>query len=842
MHLSGPRRHSTDRFLPTRGGYRCALVLIAATCVFFYKFVFFGQVALNADWLVSQFRPWRQHYREVVPYNVELDDPIVNIFPLKALAAGMIREGRLPLWNPHIMCGIPLLANGACFPFEPFMLLYLILPAAVAHTLTAMLQLLVAGFGVFLLCRHHGANRVGALLAGLVFMFNDTTSVWLEYEFWLNGFCWVPFALLFVGKAVEQRRAAWALLAGGAVGLCFLGGQLQIALYALAVVCAYAAVCWLVAWRRAGGMWPRVRSAGWITVGLTLGIILAGIQLVPTAELVTYCQRSPTKYAGRNFYAPAMALTLVMPHFYGSPTSGQYFVPHVLKCSYVQKHGGYVGILALLLAAIGALTRREVWTHFFTALSFGMLAFLLLLCADPFHRIVLSILPSFDAVDARRLMMVYVFGLSMLAGLGLSSVCEMRGNVRAALRTLIAAGTVLTAVVVCGVVLKLALRKPSGDGFLSHLAALQSGESVSLPGAAEPVRGSWSLLGVPAVCIFIGALVASGALLCCWLRGWLPKPAFYAIAVSFALLELLCFTMRYNPFVDRGLVYPRTETTDYLQELTERAAPFRISGIDPPDPSLVDKGDLLLPDTAVPYGLCDVRGKDSLYPKRYRELMDQVKLNPDVEFIASIHLKAYRSPILNMLNMRYVLSTEPLRERGFTLVHQSEVSVYENERALPRGFFVYDTMTLPGPGGRMASSEAVLERLRAGSFDPRRQAILEEPLGEELAGAGSPGKWDAKPSRYEPQHASWKVSSDGPGLFVVSDAYYPGWRAFVDGERRKIHQTNYVMRAVAVPAGEHEVAFHYEPCVVRVGAALSLAAIALLTMAGVRSWWPVRRG
>jgi len=69
-----------------------------------------------------------------------------------------------------------------------------------------------------------------------------------------------------------------------------------------------------------------------------------------------------------------------------------------------------------------------------------------------------------------------------------------------------------------------------------------------------------------------------------------------------------------------------------------------------------------------------------------------------------------------------------------------------------------------------------------------------------------------------------------PGLLVISEGYYPGWRAVVDGIEAPVVRTNVMMRGVVLDAGEHEVVFHFRSRSIEVGAALSIATLALVTM------------
>jgi uncharacterized membrane protein YfhO len=81
---------------------------------------------------------------------------------------------------------------------------------------------------------------------------------------------------------------------------------------------------------------------------------------------------------------------------------------------------------------------------------------------------------------------------------------------------------------------------------------------------------------------------------------------------------------------------------------------------------------------------------------------------------------------------------------------------------------------------------------------------------------------------YEPETIQIKVSTAAGGLLVLADSYYPGWRALVDGKPAPVLRVDYLFRAVPLPAGEHEVSFYYEPDSLRLGAAISAVALAVI--------------
>lgn len=176
------------------------------------------------------------------------------------------------------------------------------------------------------------------------------------------------------------------------------------------------------------------------------------------------------------------------------------------------------------------------------------------------------------------------------------------------------------------------------------------------------------------------------------------------------------------------------------------------------------------------------------------------------------------SPVLDMLNVRYVLSRQPwdagLAERsGFQLAATLPGNtVYENTEALPRFWFVPEVRTANG-------MQEALAILRDSAFDPRKLAVVE--------GAPKPPAASGTISvrSYGPRSLDLDVDLAAPGFLVTSEAWYPGWRASVDGQEVPLRLTNVAFRGLAIPPGRHRVSMVFAPRIVWWSALVSLLAL-----------------
>jgi hypothetical protein len=176
----------------------------------------------------------------------------------------------------------------------------------------------------------------------------------------------------------------------------------------------------------------------------------------------------------------------------------------------------------------------------------------------------------------------------------------------------------------------------------------------------------------------------------------------------------------------------------------------------------------------------------------------------------------------DLLNVRYDIKPASVRDPG-PVYQDGRWKVYENPDAYPRAWVVHQVAVEP-------SHEAVLRRLEQPGADLHTIAVLETPLPQP---PGPPGTNDSVRFRsYEADRMAMDVSTGSPGLLVLSEIYYPGWFATVNGNAAKIYQVDGALRGIAVSAGQNRVEVAYAPSSFRVGAVLSL-----LTLACVLAAW-----
>ncbi|MGH2524124.1 MAG: oligosaccharide flippase family protein, partial [Anaerolineales bacterium] len=220
---------------------------------------------------------------------------------------------------------------------------------------------------------------------------------------------------------------------------------------------------------------------------------------------------------------------------------------------------------------------------------------------------------------------------------------------------------------------------------------------------------------------------------------------------------------------------------------------------------------------------------------RYMELI-QPQGELDFNRIAPISdPTALDSPLLDLLNVKYVITEELIANPKYTLVYDAEVKIYRNETALPRAFTQPLTATL------MTENFGAAIQM----YDPR-QFVITQPPSQPITQPPNPA-WPtpANVERYSANEVFITTSVSEPSWLVLADSYFPGWKAYLrpegaseDEEKQlTLHLVNGNFRGVQLPPGAWSVRFRYSPDSVKLGGILTFTAgVTLLFGLGMWTW------
>jgi len=705
-------------------------------------------------------------------------DLVSFLWPLYRFTARSLLAGKLPLWNPHLYSGAPFIADNQSSAFYPINLLAFALFGEPTYEIMeglVILHIWLAGLNMYALARGLGMRRSAALLGGIAFCFSDLFVTHIGNLNLNATAAWLPLLILFCHRALSpsaaqdrgerpaRSNAGRAAAAGAVLAIAALAGHAQMLLF-LALALGLYLLYRLAADRR----WGWRYSSG--TLGLAALIVMVGIggaalTLLPALEMAGHTGRGhlPYEEAIRYSLPPKALIGMLVPGFFGrGPTS--------FWGSWDRVEVGYIGAVGLVLAIIGLLraarSRQPASRSRSPIRFFALLVPLALALAlggyTPLYRLLYRLVPPFDQIRApARLILLMDLGLAVLAAYGFDLL--LRGR-RA--RPAVAVGLAA----------------------LAALAAACTLLALGLP-AAQTVP---PLEGVPQATagVIIASVLLGSAGLFLLLSRRTQWSARLLLPLLVAEIIVLGSTLEAEPN-DPTLGYQRADVVTLLEN---DPALFRIESV----------AGSWQPNAALAHGLFDIGG-----------IYNPLELAP---------YQAYRwglgergSPLYNLLGAKYVLSNkgEPPGDARLVPVYTAnpDLDVYLNTAALPRALLVHRAQIV-------TDHAAAWEAIHAPGFDPAETVILEN--GEPLAGDPGDGERRLYFTCYDLNRVELAVQTPIDSYLVLSDVYYPGWRATVDGQPAELLRADYVFRAVPVPAGEHTVRLEFAPWTWRAGLWLSI--------------------
>ena len=728
-------------------------------------------------------------------------DLVSFLWPTYTFAAHSLRSGVLPLWNPYLYSGMPFAADNQSGLFYPVnLLVFLLVPNLTYFVMELMSVLHVwwAGVGMYVLLRTMNARRLPAFAGALAWMFSDVFVIHFGNYNLIAVAAWLPLIFAAFRRAVSSlsheaarkrgrggdRGLRCALAAGALWGVAALAGHGQVTLFIGLWLGGYTLFVTLAPFFRnqeKSGRAMLVRPLVLFALTGLVAFAFAALMFIPAYEMTRYTGRAVLDYeeAARYSLPPAGLLGLVVPGFFGRGAGAWAPWPRV--------EVGYAGVLTLVLAVVGITVKRKVersGERIFLAAAV-LVAFLLAFGGySALHGWLYRFVPGLSQLRApARAVLLADFALAILAGLGLDALMSpLARYARAILRTL--------GRVVVGIAVGLA-----GIGLpLSYYLIAQSAYDAGLAH-----RYTLVMNGV----VFGVILLVASALVLAARRGWWARPSrIGAIAIVVLATDLVVLGSSVDVEKnDPTLGYSRTAAIDFLRRDGE---PFRIDSTSAP---------AWQPDAGAMYGVADISG-----------IFNPLGLAAYNTYTGGMGPRG--SPLYNLLNVKYVLAEKgkPPGDARFVPVFNGDpqIDIYLNTAALPRAMLIYRSI-------RVSSGEEAWTAIHRPDFDPSREVVIEG--GPVLDGTSSGGMLTIR--RLDADDVELDATTSAPVYLVLSEVYYPGWRAQVDGRIAKVLPANFAFRAVYLEPGTHHVRLFFLPASWIVGLAISLVTWCALLVAAV---------
>ncbi|MBI5876065.1 MAG: YfhO family protein [Chloroflexi bacterium] len=719
-------------------------------------------------------------------------------YPLRAYIADLWRSGTLPLWNPYSWMGFPLLAESEAGALGIVNAVFLLpIETWQALNLLVLLHAAVAGLCAYALARQCGASPWASLLAALSYAGGGWLTAELTNLNIMIGAAWAPLIGALLLHAIERRSARTAILAGIVFALQITSAHPQMPYYTIILFGAFTA--WglyqrrqsersrgVPLWRIAGESGALAALAGAIGIGLSAPQWLTGLELL---SLSRRAQGLPEQAQQMLSLPPVNVLALIFPRLFLLPTATW------RTTGIFDEFHFYLGLIPLVCLAAAAL-RRDRPVVLFAFLLAALSAVLALGHFTPVYAIAsgLPLLSSFR-IPARWLFITSVAAI-ILIGHGADGLLALARDpsARPQLLRLRRMLTILYLALALTVPFALVARPPDDaalkqeDVFSIERVTTREQVVARLPGEAI----AFALLGGAALAAFWALTLRPAA------RG----PAAALLVIAGIDLCGASGAVGIAPSYWDGA----RPLAEFVKQNDPCARIFSTGGYLDVVPRLGD---------AEPAGwrVLASSGENDL-PLGLQRTEDLLTAGTFLQYLrlTSTHWLVIPRELPKVVNRHARIGQATAA--GLSRVWQSDaLNVYEVPDPLPRVFVVYDVTAAD-------TREAALAWLANPQSDVQNAAVVEDALSLLKPRTGL----RATPARlrsYGALDVQVEADAQAPGLLVLTDVLYPGWRVWVDGVEQPIVRADYLFRGVWIGAGSHQVAFRFESGVFLLGALVS---------------------
>lgn len=776
------------------------LLLIILTIIIFYKFFFEGLIPFPGNYMLAWFEPWKtDHFINNVisiPHKAIAEDVFRQTYPFRTLAIDIMKNFQLPLWNPYNGSGMPLLATINTGFLDPFNLIFFFIPYYLAWGIYITLQPLLIGISTYLFCRKISLGNKSSIFSAVSFMLSGVIVVRLVYVMFGLAFAMLPFILYLLESYLQNKKTKLIFLLPICIFSLIVSTVPQISFYIIFLAFLYLTYR-IVAFKNQEF---KIRNVLFLTFLSLIGIGLSSIQLLPTYELFQNASinKETSQFIFQHYLMPIQHLvTILIPNYFGSPSTYNYWG----YADYIET-ATYVGLIPCFFALLGILKRisdDRFRIRFFFLLT--LIASLLLSTDSFFTRWLYAYpIPIISTGVPTRIFLISVFSITILAGFGFEFLVKKEISIKKfLLNALIFSFPVL--IIAFATIFAYIANTVCPPGPIIHCRI------ISVRNLSIEIVG----MGIVIILSFLALLKTR-------------KASFF----PFIIIAIVCVIGIYNtskflPFSGKETFLPENSLMKIIQEKTKDGRVFGLGEAN------------IKTDFATNFKFYDPQYYHPLYIKRYGELvgyansgiLDSALARSDVEITNDLQptnndLEQKRNRLFNFLSVKYLIfkknAIQNLNENNIFWQDNNWI-IFKNPSVLPRAYFVENFEVIK-------DKKQILTQMFSSTFNFTNSVILEESPNFDKNNLNNATS-KIKQISYTPNNSLFETNTSDNSLLILTDNYYPGWKAYVDGRETKIYRANYTFRALVVPSGIHTVKFSYEPDSVKIGIAISLISMSL---------------
>lgn len=741
------------------------------------------------------------------------DDFLHQYWPGKFMSAVSLSNGVIPFWNPYTFCGVPFVADIQIAVFYPFNLLLTFFVSnqylhALPVQITIIFHYLLCSIFCFFLGRHFKWNNLTSVLFAIMFTYCGYMIAHMIHMPNVEAVSWFPLMFLLFLRFIETKRYYNLWIATFITALCVLCGYPQVIFLNLVFIGVYAAVLFF----------KYILDKDWDSIKhLVFGSLiffvipfgLTAFQLLPTFEFISLSNRDKFDY---NFAREGSMhwydiITFFVPKFFGVwnwseiPSDVKYWSNHQEGRWMFSTVNLFISTLVviLLIPSIRLLTKdstKKVFTWFL--LGFAIFSFFFALGGNFFlQKLMFDYVPMFNRYrNPSHITYLTAFALSIVCCAGLDAMIKDKKNLTKYLKP--------TYLIVVISIFAFFL-------FLFLVNAFKIKQDQVLPDMINNLREINSWIKSQYLVFFIFVTLFSLSLYL-FIK---EKINFNIFAGS--LIAILCIEIYVIWFTqNNGTQNPEkvfAQNSQLINEMKEKLNDeiFRIN----------------------------MRYGGNMLFQRNQGQVDRIPL---IEGYSALYIKKYMPPqktetdnsqLLGLLNVKYKINIDTSTGR----LKQGEKQLVENPSYMPKAVMFYNAKYI-------TNDSDIIRYMKNPEFDYRKTIVLEKKP-ENVKLPENPDtliKAEIKTLKYDLNEITFSVNTLENGYLLVSEVYYPAWKAYIDGIHAEILRADYCLRAVYLEKGIHTIEFKYESDTFAKGLKISLASLSIAAIGLVSSLYLLKRG
>jgi len=702
-------------------------------------------------------------------------------YPLYQYGVLCLKQGIIPFWNPYIYCGMPFLALIQLAIFYPLSIIFYLFPFIFSLKLFIISHYFLSGLFIYLLMRDWNLDTPSALISSITYTFSGYMLSCVDLTNTLISATWLPLIFFLYSRAIKRRGFLFTIFTGISLGVQLLGGDPVV--FYITLMALFLFACLHFSFQA----FFRYLLAVIVSIGLTL------FQTLPFFELTLLSRRAKgigICEATTWSLSPYELLNLICPFFTNANNLLQQHFFENLSL-------GILPIFFSLIAIFFVSFKNKKLIIFWAGL---LLLFITLSLGKNFgvYKFFYEHLPFFTMIRYPvKFFCIVNFAISILAGFGFKYLLD---NPRQKMYFLLTAFSLITICIFF-------LIYNYEESFFFRVVYKSPHNYIYNP--------SISILFLIGISFLIAVYNKK-----------IKMPTFSFATTTLVFLNLIIFGTDINPLINQNLYTNIPKTVEFIQ-MEDNFSRFLLSSTtEERYRSIISKplGQLfrefqsvLAPNTSLYYLLFDAYGYEAIPIRDYDRFIYYVK-NESL-------LKTLK--LISMINVKYIISEEPILEKGLKLklkIRDGDriIRIYQNPNVLSRAYLVSKVIVVK-------ERKKVFKALCSDYFEPGKEIILEEDVFHTKYHIPNT-KYQIKTIDYQPNRIILYAFSPRDCILFLSETYYPGWKAYVDGQETKIYRANYIFRAIKFPAGNHKVEFIYFPITFKAGLLGSLLSLILLVV------------